>query len=135
MTASMSLGFNPALFIAISAAFSPKSLANSPSAAIRLSLMPVRLVIHSSLVSTSLSKSALLKMRLGAKAAMLFNEAFGLEFSHGELFLKSQTPLNLEFLLCKFGKLAFYDLIYAGFAEFQGLKDGVFDSPSIAFAV
>ena len=56
----------PARSIANRAALTPKSLVASSLAAMRLSLIPVRFSIHSSLVSTIFSRSLLLKMREGA---------------------------------------------------------------------
>ena len=77
MTASISFALRFALSIANFAAFVPKSLVSS-SCAIRLCLIPVRLVIHSSLVSTIFSRSKFVKILAGAYAAMDINEAFGI---------------------------------------------------------
>ena len=62
---SMSLGSIPALFRASSAAATPRSEVFSPSAAICLALIPVRSVIHSSLVSMIQARSALVRILLG----------------------------------------------------------------------
>ncbi len=51
--------------MACSAALAAMSEVNSSSAAIRRSLMPVRVVIHSSEVSTIFSKSALVRIFFG----------------------------------------------------------------------
>ena len=55
----------PAIFMARSAALAPRSEVNSSAAAMRRSLMPVREVIHSSVVSTIFSRSALVKIFSG----------------------------------------------------------------------
>ncbi len=61
MIKSIWLAVTPAIFIARWAAFAAMSEVNSSFAAMRRSLMPVRVVIHSSDVSTIFSRSALVK--------------------------------------------------------------------------
>src|ERR1022692_2755134 len=58
----------PAIFIARCAALAAMSDVNSSWAAIRRSLMPVRVVIHSSEVSTIFSRSALVRIFSGTYA-------------------------------------------------------------------
>ncbi len=62
---SISLALILACSIAFSAAFAAMSLVNSSFAEMRRSLMPVRVVIHSSLVSTMRERSALLRIFSG----------------------------------------------------------------------
>ena len=62
---STSAAKTPACSSAARAAAAPRSLVCSPSPAIRRSLMPVRDVIHSSLVSTIFSISAFVMTRAG----------------------------------------------------------------------
>ncbi len=64
----MSLSSIPAFFIAILAASTARSEADSPLLAILLSLIPVLVVIHSSLVSTIFSRSAFVRRFSGAYA-------------------------------------------------------------------
>ena len=68
MIRSMSSGLMPPSSSACSDAFAPMSEVNSSSAAMRRSRMPVRLMIHSSVVSTMCSSSLLLSTRLGRYA-------------------------------------------------------------------
>jgi len=63
---SMSSGTRLARSSACWAAFTARSEVASLSSAMRRSRMPVRCTIHSSLVSTSFSRSALVSTRLGA---------------------------------------------------------------------
>ena len=65
MTRSMSTGSMPARTSACLAAAMPRSEVNSPSAAMWRCLMPVRSMIHSSVVSTMREMSALVMMRFG----------------------------------------------------------------------
>ncbi len=65
MMRSMSAPLMPAFSRAFSAAFVEMSEVFSSSAQMRLSLMPVRLVIHSSDVSTSFSRSSLVMILSG----------------------------------------------------------------------
>src|SRR6476660_5089420 len=60
---SISSGFRPASSSAARAAAVPMVEVSSPLAAIRRSLMPVRVTINSSVVSTTLAKTSLVKMR------------------------------------------------------------------------
>ena len=104
ITASISFADKFALSSAICAAFVPRSLVSS-SCAMRLWLMPVRLAIHSSLVSTIFSRSKFVKILGGAYAAMDISEAFGIKF----FFVIS---------FCEVRKLVFDDFIYIGVCEF-----------------
>ena len=65
---SMSSGTRLARSIACCAARTARSEVASLSSAMRRSWMPLRCTIHSSLVSTIFSRSALLRIRLGAYA-------------------------------------------------------------------
>ena len=65
MTTSSSAGSTPARSSAWRAAGIARSLAAWSSRAIRRSLMPVRVVIHSSFVSTIFSRSAFVRTRSG----------------------------------------------------------------------
>ena len=65
MIKSIWLAVTPAIFIARWAAFAAMSEVNSSFAAMCRSLMPVRVVIHSSDVSTSFSRSALVRIFSG----------------------------------------------------------------------
>ena len=62
---SISVGEIPACSIAARAALVAMSLVYSSGAAMRRSLMPVRVVIHSSDVSTILERSALVRIFSG----------------------------------------------------------------------
>ena len=62
---SISLALILACSIAFSAAFAAMSLVYSSLAAMRRSLMPVRVVIHSSLVSTMRERSSLVRIFSG----------------------------------------------------------------------
>ena len=66
MTKSISEFLMPAFSIAVSAASYDKSQVVSPSAAIWRLLMPVRVLIHSSLVSTIFDKSSLVSILAGS---------------------------------------------------------------------
>ena len=65
MIRSICSGVMPARSMASRAALVAMSEVNSSSAAMRRSLMPVRVVIHSSVVSTIFSRSALVRIRSG----------------------------------------------------------------------
>ena len=65
MISSMSAGSRPASARATRAAAMPKSAVDSSSAATRRVLMPVRVVIHSSEVSTHSAHSSLVITRSG----------------------------------------------------------------------
>ena len=65
MIRSMSSGFSPASSIAARAAAVPMVEVSSPLPAIRRSLMPVRVAIQSSVVSTTLARSSLVNTRSG----------------------------------------------------------------------
>jgi len=58
----------PAFAMARSAAFTARSDVNSSGAAMCLALIPVRVVIHSSVVSTIFSRSALVRILDGTYA-------------------------------------------------------------------
>ncbi len=66
MTRSRSSGATPACSSAFRAAGRARSLAASSGAAIRRSLIPVRVTIHSSVVSTITSRSAFVSTLSGA---------------------------------------------------------------------
>ena len=68
MIRSICSAVTPALAMARSAALVARSEVNSSFAAMRRSLMPVRVVIHSSVVSTIFSSSALVRMRSGHRS-------------------------------------------------------------------
>jgi len=63
---SMSSGLSPAFCIACAAALAPMSEGFSSGPAMRRSEIPERVLIHSSLVSTSLERSSLVNFRSGA---------------------------------------------------------------------
>ena len=65
MIRSISSAFTPAASMAFNAALVAMSLVASSSAAMWRSLMPVRVVIHSSDVSTNLDRSSLVSTRSG----------------------------------------------------------------------
>ncbi len=66
MIRSMSSGSSPAVAMARSPATAAMLAVVSSGPAMRRSRMPVRETIHSSLVSTMRSRSALVRIRLGA---------------------------------------------------------------------
>ena len=61
MIRSICAAVTPAISIARSDALAARSEVNSSAAAMRRSLMPVRVVIHSSVVSTNFSRSAFVR--------------------------------------------------------------------------
>jgi len=64
---SMSFGSSPAAAIALRAAAAPREAVVSPGPAMRRSRMPVRWTIHSSLVSTIVDRSALVRRFSGTE--------------------------------------------------------------------
>ena len=70
MRRSTSAGVSPARCRAWAAAWAPRSEGFSPGPAMRRSLMPERVWIHSSEVSTILESSALVSLRSGVRTPM-----------------------------------------------------------------